>query len=225
LSAWAAPAPEKGPVWASLTVQQQQSLAPLQRDWAKIDAQRKQKWIEVASRFPKMPEDERKRVQARMAEWARMTPDERTEARMQFQAAREVPADERQAKWKAYQALTPEERSTLALQARPAAKAASASAGTVKARSSGSDASKNDPGAPAVQAQARVNTPAVVQARPGATTTTVSARATPPAHHQTGLPKIVASPGYVDPATLLPRKGPQGAPVRAAASAEPPAQP
>jgi hypothetical protein len=36
-------------------------------------------------------------------------------------------------------------------------------------------------------------------------------RAQPPAHQQTGLPKIAATPGFVDPVTLLPRRGPQGA--------------
>jgi hypothetical protein len=54
----------------------------------------------------------------------------------------------------------------------------------------------------------------------------MTARAAPPAHHQTGMPKIAATPGFVDPATLLPKRGPQGAAVRsAAASSEPAAQP
>jgi Protein of unknown function (DUF3106) len=56
------------------------------------------------------------------------------------------------------------------------------------------------------------------QAKPGATTTTISTRPAPPAHHQAGLPKIVAAPGFVDRATLLPQRGPQGAAVRAASS-------
>jgi hypothetical protein len=67
--------------------------------------------------------------------------------------------------------------------------------------------------------------PVVVQATPGATTTTMSVRAVPPAHNQPGLPKIAATPGFVDPATLLPQRGPQGAAVRAAASTEAGPQP
>jgi hypothetical protein len=51
----------------------------------------------------------------------------------------------------------------------------------------------------------------VIQARPGATTTLVSKPPTPPVHQQIGLPKITASPSFVDKATLLPIRGPQGA--------------
>ena len=51
----------------------------------------------------------------------------------------------------------------------------------------------------------------MIQAGPGATTTMVSKLPTPPPHQQIGLPKIAASPGFVDRATLLPQRGPQGA--------------
>ena len=64
--------------------------------------------------------------------------------------------------------------------------------------------------------------PTVVQAKPGATTTTMSTRAAPPPHHQAGLPKIAATPGFVDPATLLPQRGPQGAAVRPAPAPDTP---
>jgi hypothetical protein len=33
------------------------------------------------------------------------------------------------------------------------------------------------------------------------------------------MPKIAATPGFVDPATLLPKRGPQGAAAQRAASA------
>ncbi len=55
--------------------------------------------------------------------------------------------------------------------------------------------------------------PTVLQARPGATTSLMTRPIEPPAHHQAGLPKIAASRGFVDPATLLPQRGPQGAAV------------
>ena len=60
-----------------------------------------------------------------------------------------------------------------------------------------------------------------LQAQPGATTTSIAKRPTPPAHQQTGLPKIAASPGFVDKSTLLPKRGPQGAATRSAAASEP----
>ncbi|TXC65911.1 hypothetical protein FSC37_07780 [Piscinibacter aquaticus] len=50
-----------------------------------------------------------------------------------------------------------------------------------------------------------------MQAAPGATTSLISKRPTPPAHQQPGLPKIAASPGFVDKQTLLPQRGAQGA--------------
>ena len=80
---------------------------------------------------------------------------------------------------------------------------------------------------PTATPRARAVTPTVQQARPGATTTTMTTRPLPPAHNQAGLPKIAATSGFVNPATLLPQRGPQGAAVRSAAAAasEPEAQP
>ena len=213
-------AAERGPAWASLTVAQQQALAPLQRDWQSIDATRRQKWIEVAARFPSMPADERGRVQQRMAEWARLTPAERTQARLQFQEARQVPAPERQAKWQAYQALSDAERQSLVQRAKPQAKPASAPEPQAKARTPGEAAQqgKHNLVVASTVPPARAVAPIVVQAKPGATTTTMSSRTLPPTHSHPGLPKIAATAGYVDPATLLPRRGPQGAASAAGAA-------
>ena len=52
--------------------------------------------------------------------------------------------------------------------------------------------------------------PTVVQAQPGATTTLISKPPAPPPHQQPGLPKIAATPGFVDQATLLPTARPAG---------------
>jgi hypothetical protein len=218
-----------GPTWASLSPAQQQALAPLQKDWPQIEPNRKQKWLEMSARFPSMPADERQRVQARMAEWARLTPAERANARLHFQEARQVPAEERQARWEAYQALPEEERRKLALHAKPASQPASAAASATRPRLFGASepaAGKRPAGAaPLATTATRPVAPIVVQAKPGATTTTLSTKAPTPSHSQPGTPKIAATPGYVDPTTLLPRRGPQGAAVRAAASADPAGQP
>ena len=123
------------PAWEALTPAQRQALAPLQRDWPAIEPGRKDKWIELASRFPSMTPDERLRMQARMTEWARMTPDERTRARLQFQETRQLPSDEKQARWEAYQALTEEERKTLAGRALPPTRGGAEAAAPAPARS------------------------------------------------------------------------------------------
>ena len=211
------------PSWSSLTAAQTQALAPLERDWGSIDAQRQSKWLVLAASFPSMPADDRARLHARMAEWARMTPAERSRARLQFQDARQVPATERQAKWQAYQALSEDDRHALAQKAKPATKPAAGPSLAVK--SAASSGKQNVVQATTVP-RSRAVSPTTQQVRPGATTTTINARALPPNHNQAGLPKIAATPGFVDPSTLLPQRGPQGAAVRSAAVAsEPTAQP
>ena len=79
----AGPAAE-GAAWSKLTAAQKQVLAPLQKDWSGLDAQRREKWVEVASRFNTLPAEEQVRVKERMVEWARMTPAQRTRARLVF---------------------------------------------------------------------------------------------------------------------------------------------
>ena len=221
-------AAEVGQPWAQLSADQRGALAPLKADWASIDAARKQKWLEVASRFRTLPAEERSRIQARMADWARMAPAERTRARLQFQEARQLSPEERKTRWEAYQALPEPERTQLVQQAtQPALAAPTAADNKRGARSAAGDAptaKRNEVTAKATP-PLRAVTPASVQAKPGATTTSIAERPNPPAHQQAGLPKIAATPTFVDPATLLPRRGPQGAAVRTSASAEPDQQP
>lgn len=203
--------------WDRLSPTEQQALAPLQAEWSHIDAAQRAKWLEMASRFPAMPDAERWRVQARMAEWARMTPQQRRQARQQFQQARKMPDLERAQHWGAFQSLPEAEREALARQAVPAKPA-------VTARTSLPAEKRNTVMTPPAPTPKAVS-PVVQQARPGATTTPISRRPQPPAHHQAGLPKIAATPGFVDPATLLPQRGPQGVAARLAASNDPASQP
>ena len=216
---WAAEAATAA--WTALTPAQKQVLAPLQRDWHSIGDQHRAKWIEVANRSPALPADERARLQERMAEWARMTPAERGRARLQFQDARQVPPSERQDRWQAYQALPEAERRALAQRSKPTVKItssrtpAAASAPTVGAGKR--NLVQTTPSSPR-----RSNSPTTLQAKPGATTNPITARAQPPAHNQAGLPKIAATPGFVNPSTLLPQRGPQGAAVRSAKAASQP---
>ncbi len=191
---------EAGPAWAQLPAAQQAALAPLHGQWRSLDANRKDKWIAVAQRFPALPAAERQRVQARMAEWARLSPAERGRARQNFQELRNLHVDDRQALWEAYRSLPAEQQRELAQRARPAVRA-SEPAATVK---------RNVPVNTGL-AHGKSVTPTVVQARPGATTNLVTKAPAPPVHNQPGLPKIVATEGFVNRSTLLPKRGPQGA--------------
>lgn len=211
LAALAEPVPvDQAPTWVSLSRSQQTVLAPLQRDWASIDAPRKQKWLEVARRFPTLPEAERQRIQERMAEWARMSPAERGRARLQFQESRLLSAEDRQASWEAYRALPDDERKALVQRAKkPPPKAA------VPAEARVADtAPKRNLVNPSRQAPAKTVAPTIVQAKPGVSTTLLTAKTPPPSHQQSGLPKIAATKDFVDPNTLLPQRGPQAAAVQ-----------
>jgi len=198
--------------WNALTQQERQALQPLQKDWTTLTADRQKKWMEVAARMPIMSNEERGRVQERMAEWARMTPSQRAQARLQFQEFRQWPAEDRQARWEAYLALSEAERATLAGQAqRPTA----VDPGTSVERDAGG--SRSEPKinvlpqvTQGLQAKKSV-APTVVQIKPGATTQLISRTGSPPAHQRPGLPKIAATSSFVDPHTLLPKRGPQAA--------------
>jgi hypothetical protein len=230
LTGWAQPATAKaaeaGPKWSELTPAQRSSLKPLERDWATIDADRKQKWIEIAGRMPGMPKAERERVEARMTEWTRLSPQERGRTRMAFQEAKRVAPQDRQAQWEAYQALPAEQKRQLAARATPPASAVAPKTGGPQRpersdRANAGQAKSNIVPNPAFAAPPKPVAPSVMQAQPGATTTLISKRATPPAHQQAGLPKIAATPEFVDKTTLLPRRGAQGAGTRSAAASAP----
>ena len=236
-----APSPvDQGPTWATLKPAQREALKPLERDWPGIDGQRKQKWLDIADRFPAMPPPDQARMQARMAEWAKLTPTERGQVRLNYQEAKQTPAGNRQASWEAYQALPPEQRRELAgraapptaiagVKASPSASGAGPIGAVVKpvARPEklvreGPQPKLNTVPAAASAVPAKPVAPAVVQAQPGATTTLISKPPTPPAHQQNGMPKIATTPEFVDKKTLLPQAGAQGSPGRAGAAASRP---
>ena len=197
--------------WKSLSPAHRQALAPLERDWANLDAAQKLKWVELAQRFPQLTVAERVRIQERMADWARMTPAERGQARLRYLQARRASPDGRGARWEDYQALPSEQKEKLAARAvSPAASGSAAGRSAALARAQGSEKS-NLVTSPAFPLPPKTVAPTVIQARPGATTTLVSKQPSPPAHQQVGLPKIAASPGFIDKFTLLPQRGPQGA--------------
>lgn len=221
------PAAEQGVHWSDLRPAQRDSLKPLEREWSGIDAHSKRKWLELSARFPKLTPVEQGRVQERMSAWAKLTPRERGEARINFQEAKELPLQDRQARWKAYEALSPEQKQQLA--ARGAPRAASTDAGRRAGTGprndkdwapsdAGSQAKSNIVPNPSFSTSPKSVTPTVVQARPGATTTLITKRPSPPRHQHTGMPKIAATPGFVNKATLLPERGPQGAATRSAAA-------
>jgi hypothetical protein len=215
----AAPHPDAGgPRWNELTPQQRQVLGPLSNDWNSFDDRSKERWMGVAGRFHKLPPEEQQRANQRMVEWSHMTPQQRSQARLNFQESRDVPKEERQARWEQYQALPEDQKRELANRA--------AAGGAANAAASGAAPNghpRHATSVEAVQPKSNVTNPvkesrmpvepgsATVEVRPGATTTLMNRRATPPAHQRDGQPKIAADPSQVDRTTLLPKRGPQAA--------------
>ena len=224
---------EEGVRWRDLSAGQRNALRPLERDWQGVDAIRKRTWLEIVDRFGAMAPADQARIQGRMTEWVQMTPEQRGKVRLQFQEAQRVAPQDRQAQWAAYQALPPEQRQQLAARAAAAASAAAApreARKNAKPSAARSERVAREPGEiksnivpnPGLAAPQKPVAPTLVQAGSGASTTLITKRPAPPAHQQTGLPKVAATPGYVDASTLLPQRGPQGAATRPSISAEAP---
>jgi len=201
------------PNWVGLNAAQKTALAPLEKDWDKLDEFRKGKWLEVAARYASLPAAEQARLQERMHDWARLSPAERQRARVGFQVAQQVKPDERQAKWEAYQALSPEERQALAekAQKKQARKTTELPAPTLDIN--GVQTKSNRVPTAAKLALGKSVAPSVVQAKSGASTVLINqTRNQPPAHQQAGQTKVFADPSLVDSKTLLPKK-PQSPPA------------
>lgn len=190
--------------WSSLTPAEQVVLAPLQTDWADLTRDQRLKWFDLSQRFGVLSPDEQQRVQARMADWARLTPAERGAARLNFQEIRQRPAQERLDRWEAYQGLDADARRQLAEQGQ-----ASAHGLPVPRRSDPTQPVPKSSGAVNEAVQGITSLPrsvgaTVVQAPLGATTVWVT-RLPGQIASPSGGPKISATPDFVDPATLLPQ--------------------
>jgi len=105
------------PVWAELTAEQQQVLAPLKADSDSLEPERRQKWIAIAKRYPRMKPEEQERVTRRMQAWAKLTPEQRRQARENYKRLAKTPREDHKKdlreKWAEYQALSPQERQSL----------------------------------------------------------------------------------------------------------------
>lgn len=110
-------APAK-PLWTDLTAAQQAALRPLAQHWNGLSEAHKRKWLVLSRNYDKLSADEQSTLHGRMAEWAGLSARDRAQARLNFaEVKRLAPADERKAKWEAYQALSEEERRKLAASA------------------------------------------------------------------------------------------------------------
>jgi len=104
------------PLWMDLTESQQQALAPLAQLWPTMNEPHKRKWLAVSQNFGQLSADEQTTVQGRMREWAALSPQQRSAARLNYADAKQLLQEDKKAKWEAYQALSPEAKQKLAAQ-------------------------------------------------------------------------------------------------------------
>ncbi len=131
VAATSAAAPAKvpsRPAWSELTPQQQQALAPLASNWNTVSVAQKHKWLEISKNYGSLNPEEQAVLNSRMHEWVLLSPRERAQARLNFgktkELSRQLTPEEKNAKWQAYQALSPEEKRKLAAKASPEPKGA-----------------------------------------------------------------------------------------------------
>jgi hypothetical protein len=85
-------------------------LAPLQPEWEQLDTTRRKKWVSIADRYPTMKPAQQQRLQKRMQEWAKLTPEERRAAREKYKVLKKLPPEERKQvrqRWKEYEQSRP----------------------------------------------------------------------------------------------------------------------
>lgn len=104
------------PLWQDLTPTQQQALTPLAQLWPTMTEPHKRKWLAICQNFSQLSAEEKTIVQGRMREWAALSPQQRTLARLNFADVKQLSQEEKRTKWEAYQALSPETKQKLATQ-------------------------------------------------------------------------------------------------------------
>ncbi|MGH8789647.1 MAG: DUF3106 domain-containing protein [Cupriavidus necator] len=192
-AAQAAQATNARPAWADLSPVNQRILAPLQPLWDSLPELNRHKWLRIAERYPKFSPAEQARLQARMAEWVKMTPQQRRLARENYQITRSLPAEKKAEAWDKYQQLPEEQKKKLAatdhVPRRPGAVSALPSGKRLpsdtsrqlpKTASAAAGHSGHTAGKPASEAQAQpASAPAAVTAASAAAASAPAALAAP----------------------------------------------
>lgn len=105
------------PSWSTLTTAQQQALSPLATEWGRMDSAHKSKWLAIGNKFPTMQPEERSRIQNRMREWIKLSPQQRHLARENYWRTKKINPSQKNAHWQEYQQLPEEQKQRLAAEA------------------------------------------------------------------------------------------------------------
>lgn len=104
---------ESEPKWVQLSDEQRQVLVPLAGEWDTLRPWQREKMLDIARDYPRMPKDQQARVQQRLSNWSRLTPYEREGARKQYQQFNALPPEKKaelRHKWQEYQKMSEAER-------------------------------------------------------------------------------------------------------------------
>lgn len=104
---------ESSPTWADLSSAQKKALLPLKNLWPTLEVNRKRKWLAFAQNFAEMPEASQAIAQDRMRDWAALSPQQRTQARLNFAHTQQLSSDEKMSKWEAFQSLSEDAKQKL----------------------------------------------------------------------------------------------------------------
>nr|WP_311527315.1 DUF3106 domain-containing protein [uncultured Ralstonia sp.] len=183
------PRPSVHPNWAELTIVQQRIFAPLAPEWNGLSELARKKWLQIAQAYPKYTPAQQQRLQTRMADWIKLTPEQRHRARENFQTTKSLPVQKKSEAWQSYQQLTDEQKKALVAAAKAqkhpsAVTALPGGAGLAKdAAKSIHHGARTKPGttksAPANKAAAAASTPAATPASAPAAAVPAPASAPP----------------------------------------------
>ena len=112
--------PLSQPSWAELSAEQKRVLAPLSTEWDKMNGFHRKKWLGIVKRYPSLSAEEQVRMQRRMTDWAKLTPDERKRAREKYKALQKNAPEQKEVvklKWQEYKELPESEKIRLKAEA------------------------------------------------------------------------------------------------------------
>ncbi len=197
----AAQASNARPAWADLSPVNQRILAPLQPLWDSLPELNRHKWLRIAERYPKFSPAEQARLQARMTEWVKMTPQQRRLARENYQITRALPAEKKAEAWDKYQQLPEEQKRSwpqpTASRIAPALSARCPAASACPATPAASSTVSRKRPAPqrAAVATLLASPPAKPRRQPASAPAAVSAASAPAARHLQRSPRRIRSRG------------------------------
>ena len=96
--------------WTALSATQRDALAPLEQVWPTLNESVRRRWLVIASSFASKPRETQDRMHAKMAQWSKLSPSQRAEARLRYLQAAKLDAKAKRERWEAYNKIQPEQR-------------------------------------------------------------------------------------------------------------------